>query len=271
MTHVMSKNQQIYYHVHSHEGTPLILIPGLGAPSEIWFKQIGPFSSEHTLITMDNRGCGRSAMPDEPYTMEIFADDVAAVLDAENLDKCIILGASMGGMIAQKFYHKYHNRVEKLILTNSGVGPADPEFILSDPEALDILSRDIPDSPEEVEQLITDVITCYFHPSFQEENPKIIEMAIKQKMENPQPDYAHKHQLTACFTENNFSSLLKNIKAPTLIIHGENDKVWPLANGQLLADRIPNSRFEVFKETATMAYIEKTEEFNKLVLDFIDN
>lgn len=269
MTYVMSKNQQIYYHVHSHEGTPLILIPGLGAPSEIWFKQIGPFSNEHTLITMDNRGAGRSAMPDEPYTMEIFADDVAAVLDAENIDKCIVLGSVMGGMIAQEFYHRYPDRVEKLILTGTSVGPGDTEFVLSDPEALDVLSREVPDNHEEYKKLLTDYAACYFHPSYQEHNPREIEMLVLLLLEIMQPDYAHKHQLAACFQVKTFSSRLKEIKVPTLILHGEDDKVCPLANAQLLADRIPNSRFEVFKETATIVSIERAEEFNQLVVEFI--
>lgn len=271
MAFVTSNDEQIYYQVHSRNGTPIMLLPGLGAISEFWFNQIGPFSKKHTLITMDNRGSGRSAMPDEPYTMEIFADDVAAVLDAENIDKCIIVGASMGGMIAQEFFHRYPDRVEKLILCCTGVGPGDSECILPEPEALDVIGRDIPNSPEEVEQLLKDVTACYFHPSFQEKHPEIIEMAIKQKLEKPQPDYAHKHQLAACFNNINFSERLNKISVPTLIIHGEADKVWPLGNAQLLADRIPNTRLEVLKETATMINIERVEEFNTMVLDFIDN
>ncbi len=271
MAFVTSNGEQIYYQVHSSNGSPTILLSGLSATSDIWFNQISALAKNHSVITMDNRGCGRSAMPDDPYTMEIFADDVAAILDAEKIDKITIVGASMGGMIAQEFFHKYPDKVEKLILCCTGVGPGDSECVLPEPEALDVVGRDIPNSPEEVEQLIKDVVACYFHPSFQENNPEIIKMAIKQKLETPQPDYAHKHQLTACFNKINFSERLNKITVPTLIIHGEDDKVWPLANAQLLADRIPNSRLEVLKETATMLNIERAEEFNKLVLDFIED
>lgn len=271
MAFVTSNDEQIYYQVHSKSGSPVIFLSGLGATSDMWFNQIDALAKNHTVITMDNRGSGKSAMPDEAYTMEIFADDVAAILDAEKIDKITIIGASMGGMIAQEFYHKYPDRVNALILPCTGVGPGDPECVLPEPEALDVIGRDRPDSPKEIEQLIKDTVACYFYPSFQKENPEIIDIIIKQQLENPQPEQAHERQIAACFYNINFSEKLKDIAVPTLIIHGEDDKVWPLANAQLLADKIPNSRLEVLKETATMINIERVEEFNKLVLDFIDN
>ncbi len=270
MSFANSDGQEIFYSKHGNGDKTIIFLSGLAATSSVWLFQVPFFAENYNVITMDNRGSGQSAMPDEPYTMNIFADDLAAVMDAEEIHKAIIVGASMGGMIAQQFFHKYPEKVEALILSCSGVGPGDDAFVLSDPEALDIISRDIPKSLDEVTELIKELLRCYFHPSYQEKNPEIIEKALALYIENSQPEFAHKQQLAACFETSNFSKQLIGICVPTLILHGDGDKVWPLPNAQLFADKIPNSRLEVFENAGTLIYIEQPEKFNKLVAEFIE-
>jgi len=101
------------------EGEPLILVHGFGADKEVWIAQFEPLSKHFKVVRFDNRGAGKSDRPDEPYSMEMFADDVAGLMDHLGIDKAHILGWSLGGMIVQTFAIKYPERLRKLILINT--------------------------------------------------------------------------------------------------------------------------------------------------------
>ena len=96
----------IYYEVRG-EGEPLLMISGYGDSSEVWFCQITGLCREYRVILFDNRGAGRSDKPDIPYTMQMFAQDTAGLLEALSIDTAHIYGVSMGGMIAQEFALRY--------------------------------------------------------------------------------------------------------------------------------------------------------------------
>lgn len=270
MPFATNNNQKIFYQVHSHNGTPLVLIMGLGGTSDGWALQLNDFSENYTLITPDNRGVGRSAMPDEPYFMDIFADDLAAILDQEEIEQAIILGASMGGLIAQEFYHKYPERVKSLILACTGVGPNDTEFVMAKQKVLDVLSTPIPEKEEELRHYLEDYISVFYHHSYCDEHPDLVDRMIQKRSSQDQPDYANKRQLAACFTHTPNSSRLKAIDVPTLVIHGDDDIVWPLNNAHYLANNIERSELKVMKKTGHMLLIEKPEEFNQSILSFLE-
>ncbi len=269
MSFVTSNNQKIFYHVHSHNGTPLVLIMGLGGTSDGWVLQLNDFSKEYTLITPDNRGAGRSAMPDEPYSMDIFADDLVAILDQEGIEQAIILGASMGGLIAQEFYHKYSERVKALVLACTGVGPNDPEFTMATQKVLDVLSTPIPEKEEELPPYLKDYTSVFYHHSYCDEHPDLVDKMIQKRSSQDQPDYANKRQLAACFTHTPNSSRLSTINVPTLVIHGDDDLVWPLDNARYLADNIEGAELKIMEKTGHMLLIERPEEFNQAILSFL--
>ena len=81
------------------EGDPLILVHGFGSKKESWIAQFKPFSEHFKVIRFDNRGSGKSHRPKEIYTMEVFADDIAGLMDYLKIDKAHIIGWSLGGMI----------------------------------------------------------------------------------------------------------------------------------------------------------------------------
>jgi pimeloyl-ACP methyl ester carboxylesterase len=91
--------------------------------------QVPEFSRDHTVITFDYRGMGQSSKPSTKYTMEMFADDAAAILDHLKLDQAIVCGHSMGGRVAQVLALKHPSKVKKLILASSGAGYPDQRGI----------------------------------------------------------------------------------------------------------------------------------------------
>ena len=140
MAFITHRGARIYYESHG-SGEPLVLVMGLGGHSRTWALQVPAFSKRYRVVTIDNRGAGRSDAPDEPYDMPLFADDVRAVLDELELDRVHLLGASMGGLIAQEFCHRYPERVRSLMLACSGVGASDPANISPEREVMGTRSR----------------------------------------------------------------------------------------------------------------------------------
>jgi len=91
---------ELYYDERG-QGDPLLLIAGLGASGELWAGQVPLLAREFRVITFDNRGAGRSEKPPQPYSIALFADDTAALMDALGIETAFVYGQSMGGLIAQ--------------------------------------------------------------------------------------------------------------------------------------------------------------------------
>lgn len=271
MAFVNVNGKEIFYQVHSHAGTPLVLIMGLGGTSDGWKLQVEELQKQYSVITPDNRGVGRSAMPDEPYSMEMFADDLAAIFAQENIDQAIVLGASMGGLIAQEFYHKYPEKIKALILCCTGVGPNDPEFVMAEPEVLDLLAEVYPEDEKEQHKYLGEYVNLFYHQSYYARNPGLVDWMHHKKTTKGQPEYANKRQLESCFTHTHNSPRLKGITVPTLVIHAEDDLIWPIGNAIYLAENIKGAELYIMEEAGHMFFVEKPEEFNKAVLDFLQS
>src|SRR3954465_3326338 len=98
------------------DGEPVLMIQGLGADSRGWVRQRRAFGERHRVIVFDNRGVGRSDKPSGPYDLAVMADDAARVLTAAGHDSAHVVGASMGGAIAQILAVQHADRVRSLIL-----------------------------------------------------------------------------------------------------------------------------------------------------------
>src|SRR5438270_12493782 len=99
MPHAHINNIDIYYEIHG-QGPAVLLIPGLGSDTATWQQLIPALQKEYRLILLENRGSGRSAKPEGPYTTIQMADDAAALLADLEIERAHVIGKSMGGMIA---------------------------------------------------------------------------------------------------------------------------------------------------------------------------
>ena len=105
----------IYYEEHGH-GDPLLLIMGLAADSVAWMFQLPDFSEHYRTIVFDNRGVGRSSKPAGLYTIAQMAADAAGLLDHLKIERALVVGVSMGGMIAQELALRHPKKVRGLVL-----------------------------------------------------------------------------------------------------------------------------------------------------------
>src|SRR5262245_42849015 len=118
-----SDGTRIHYETHG-AGAPVLLIMGLGSNASGWHRTIPWLAERYQAIAFDNRGTGRSEVPEGPYSMAQMAADAAAVLDAAGHATAHITGASLGGMIAQRFALTYPQRLRSLILLCTTPGGA---------------------------------------------------------------------------------------------------------------------------------------------------
>ena len=125
MAYIDRNGVKIYYTIQGPEGAlPLLLSHGHAAATPMWEQQVAAIKKTYRIITWDLRGHGQSDCPEDQnqYTVEHTLDDIAAILDACNIDKAVIGGHSLGGVMALQFQLKYPERVLALAILNSGPG-----------------------------------------------------------------------------------------------------------------------------------------------------
>jgi len=243
-----------------------VLIGGWASYRWIWFRQVPAFKKKYRCVVFDNRGAGKSSKPDYAYSMAMFANDTVGLMEALNIENAHILGISMGGLIAQQIAISYPEKVRSLILSSTHFGGTN--YIPMDDKTMALLIA-LPTETISMEQAREMRYRATFSPQFLLDNRSIIDQIDIWAEKYPTPLYAQVHQSTAT-SEFDSELELNRITAPTLILHGENDLAVPTKNGELLAERIPNSRLRIIRDASHFVIIEKYEEFNNEVMNFID-
>lgn len=269
---------KICYEIHG-EGKPVILIHGFGSSKDNWkLAQVGSLSEKFKVIIMDNRGAGKSDHLDEQYLMEMFADDINALMKYLKIEKAHIIGLSLGGMIAQTFAIHYHERVDKLILINTT-----PDFP-KDPSGIEIYKQSKITKYEAIlkdpEQAFWDYGIGGYSRKFRKElkaehNKKIyglfsVEDLIKDFSNAPSTPQDSRNQANALL-HFNVVEKLHTIKNETLIITASHDKTLPKMKNELIHEKIPNSKLVVLEGVGHGSSLEKAPEVNNLILEFLGN
>jgi pimeloyl-ACP methyl ester carboxylesterase len=251
-----------YYEIHG-QGDPLVLIMGLRRNVEWWYRQIPALSQHFQVIAFDNRGAGRSDMPVMEYSIRLFADDTAGLMDALGISNARILGISMGGYIAQELALNYPAKVKSLVLGCTGCGG--DRAILMSPERMERFTANKGLKPEEILRKDMDI---YFSDDFVDQHPEKIEEFIEISMRYYQPADAFFRQYDACL-RHDCGDRLHNLSIPTLIMTGDDDPLVPPQNSHILNDLIPGADLFVFAGGRHCFFIEKADRFNKKAVDFL--
>jgi len=196
--------------------------------------------------------------------MNDFTNDLEDLLDALSIERAFLWGVSMGGMIAMHFAVKHDKRVKGLVLgeTNFGTSSLPPSQ-----EALNVLLR--PPSPElDRKRSLIERMKVAFSDDFVRNNMAKIEQLAELRMQFEEDPEAYKSQLAAVLTFD-FKDRLKDIRSPTLIVTGDQDKVVNPVNSYIMNQLIPNSKLVILKGAGHLAIIERSKDYNQLVLNFI--
>lgn len=285
MPTVQRDGVRLYYEHES--GTtgklPIVFIQGLGVGRWSWQWQRQAFSGQYDLILPDNRGTGNSeaGLPPliprlpRPIRLLIFtklagystaglAADIEAVLADAGVERAHVVGASLGGMIAQQYALDY-DRVASLSLLCTTPGG---ERALPIPDETIEQMFDVPEDANERETVRHRMVPA-LNDSFAKQNPEIIEQIIDWRLEQDAGEVARESQ-GAAGVNFDVSDRLHRIDVPTLILHGTADRVLPVENGELLAEAIQHSQFERIEGGSHLCMVEHSEEVNDLLAEFID-
>jgi pimeloyl-ACP methyl ester carboxylesterase len=240
------------------EGAPLLLIQGLGYARWSWDPVVPGLAERHRVLWFDNRGIGESDKPPGPYTARELADDALQVLDEAGVERAHVLGASLGGMVAQELAAAAPARVEKLVLCCTTPGGADT----------------VP-MPEVTVQLFAAAATLAPETALRRfvENalgsnppPGLADELYRRRLENP-PDPAGWQAQAAAGTT--FAGVDGTLAAPTLILTGTDDNVVDPRNADVLAARIPGARVARFEGAGHLFFWEQPGAFVRIVSEFL--
>ncbi len=230
---------EIYYELHG-QGEPLILIMGLRRNIEWWFRQVPDLSKHFKVLAFDNRGAGRTEKPVMDYSIRLFADDTAGLMEALDIKKAHILGISMGGYIAQELAINYPDRVKSLILGCTSAGGE--RAVLMSPERLTKFTANEGLTPELILRKDMDI---YFSDRFIREHPEKIKEFVAISLRYYQPPDAFQRQFAACL-KHDTADRHNRIKGPVLILSGDDDPLVSPGNSRILKELIPHAELQFF-------------------------
>ena len=237
------------------KGPDGLLIGGLGDTVESWQFQLDGLADRYRLTAFDNRGAGRTALPEGPVSVAVMADDAAAVLRALDVPSAHVAGFSMGSAIAQELVLRHPALVRSLVL-NSTYARADALFR----SQLDFW-RWLPEAAPSERAFFEAFFTWVYTPREHADGSvaEIVEEALS--FSHGQPVEAFQAQVDIC-RKHDTADRLSQIAAPTLVLAGELDVILPPRFGRAVADAIPSARFEVMPGEAHQPFQEVPDEWN---------
>ncbi len=232
MPYTFNRGVRLYWEQEG-EGEPLLLIMGLGFSLAMWGDVRTYLARRFRLILFDNRGVGKSTkLPVRGFSIRAMARDAACVLDAAGLASAHVLGISMGGMIAQELTIREPQRVRRLVLACTHCGHR--RSVRPAPEVVRALFPKPWVSPEARLQALLPFLYDSHTPG------SVVERDAEAIRRNRPDMRGVLGQLWAIVRWDSYSAL-PQITAPTLVIHGETDRLIPPANAAILAERIPGA------------------------------
>lgn len=266
MPKIRSNGINLYYEI-AGAGEPLVLIAGLGYSLWMWHRMVPGLARNFRVMTFDNRGVGQSDQPAGPYSAQMLADDTAGLIAALGLECAAVMGHSMGGFIAQALVLNHPESVSKLILSATNFGG--PRQIPVTPEAMKVLTDVSGDPLDRLKRGI--LISCA--PGFGDTHATFVREWLDWRALHPIAPEAYKAQLAIGLglmsEEASFEHKLKNIKVPTLILFGSEDKVVPPENAELLAKQIQNSQVRILPNAGHFFPFDSTDAAIAAITDFL--
>ena len=257
---------EMYYEVTDftnpwEEPNALVLVHGYISNARFWFQQVPLFCREFKVITVDNRGYGRTTIPQKGFTVKTMASDLKILLDKLKVNKAYILGHCSGGCITQQFALDYPEKVKGLVLFSTFSQPLDPPLDWNSLEQM-FTTVDIFAVAEQSAQM-----------AFSSKVDKDLLQWVKNEMKNVAQSYVGKKlKVMLDFSESlftlNLTKQLRNIKAPTLVIVGKDDTTSPPKFSEIIHDNLPKSEMMLMSGLHYCS-LEYPNEFNKIVLEFL--
>ncbi|HUQ75869.1 MAG TPA: alpha/beta fold hydrolase [Burkholderiales bacterium] len=244
----------------------VLLLHGVQGHLEVWLKNIAALAAQHRVVAMDMLGHGFTARPNRPYEISDYIAHALATLDALGIKRATWIGSSLGGWVSARAAALHPGRVEKLVLVSTAGLTADPA-VMAKLKSLGEKAASMP-GPEGVRERLKFVI----------HDPADVTEELVQSRWNiySRPDYraALKHINILQDMQTRERNLLRpeelgSIRAPTLVVWTDHDPTASLDTGRQYQRLIPGAKFVIIPDCSHIPSLERPEEFNRVVLDFL--
>jgi pimeloyl-ACP methyl ester carboxylesterase len=243
---------------------PVLLIMGLGASSRLWFRLLPWLTREHRVIVFDNRGTGSSAPVRGRLTMRGLADDAVTVLDAAGIERAHVVGASMGGMIAQHLALDHRDRVRSLVLactTAGGRNGAPPWRLLASAAVRPLLGS---------RRSFPLVAPALYAAATLRDHPDRVADDLDRRMADSTSPLTLYAQLGAIALHDTRARLAELDGMPVLVVHGLEDRLVPPVRARELAQLIPGAHLELIPACGHLLTTDAEEQTAGAILAHLD-
>ena len=245
-------------------GEPVLLIMGLGASSRLWYRLLPWIRRRHRAILLDNRGTGASSAVRSRLAMRDMAEDARAVMDAAGLESAHVVGASMGGMIAQHLALRHPDRVASLVLactTAGGQNGAPPWRLLAASALRPVLGA---------RRTFPLVAPLLYAQATLRDMPERVSEDLKRRMEDGTSPVTIYAQMGAIAGHDTRTLLHELAGTPTLVVHGLEDRLVPPEHGRRLAELIPGARRVLIPSCGHLLTTDAEEPTATAILEHLD-
>lgn len=242
------------------DGEPVVLVMGLAYPSDMWFRVAPALAKEHRVLRLDNRGAGRTGdVPGAPYSVETMASDVLAVLDEAGETSAHVIGASMGGLIAQEIALTAPEKVRSLVLACTHPGTAHAVW---DPEALALLTNRANLTPRQAAEASIPFNYAAGTPRERMEE----DWAVRLPLACTPAGYLAQVQGSSAWSG---LERLPSLRVPTLVVHGAGDRLVPAENGRRIAQEVLGAELVIIADANHLFFTDQPERTTELLLDWL--
>ena len=245
----------------ARDGSPVLMIQGLGMNARAWALQRGAFGRQHRCVAVDNRGTGNSDAPPGPYDLLRMAQDAVEILDAEEIPSAHVVGASMGGVIAQIIGVVYPERVHSLTLACTSCRHHQWRRELLAEWADEVRAHGMT-------ALTDDGMRWLIGSRLQRRFGVFVNVLARVLIQTKPEAFASQIEAILAMPDD-MRGELHSIIAPTLVITGSQDTLTPLGDAEELAELITTSRLYVLRGAAHGLMAEAPNSFNDAVLRFL--
>jgi 3-oxoadipate enol-lactonase len=238
----------------------IVFVHAFPMNEKMWDAQVEALKKNYRVLTIDIRGFGKSK-PTHPYTLEFVVDDIIALLDHLKIEKTVLCGLSMGGFVGLRAAQRNPERFNGIVLANTKSEPDLDSSKMGRYKGIKLIEE------KGLSVFVDEFITKSLAQStVGNQSPVFIkakEIALRNKISGVEAG------LLALTSRTDTTPDLDKIKIPTLILHGELDTVIPMASAKALNEKIPGSKFYVIPKAGHLSNLDKPDEFNAKLLEFL--
>jgi 3-oxoadipate enol-lactonase len=247
-------------HTDVGRGLPVVLLHAFPLNRSMWEPQIAALLGECRCIAPDLRGVGDSPRSG-PYTMDRYADDVAALLDALQIERAVVAGLSMGGYVALALWRRHPKRIRALVLSDTRATADTAEAAQKRLDLIEVART------HGVDAVVDKQLPGLIGKSTRDKQPDLVERIRSIMVTSTVEGIVG--ALEAMRTRPDSTPLLAGIDVPTLVVVGDEDAITPAKDAQAMHEAIPNSRLEVIPEAGHLSNLERPAAFNTVLSDFV--